>query len=348
MTTLDPEEIQARLDAIREGPWTQRATDARKQIAAPTYAISQRQVASLSDLTQFRTNPALERRIRRLEVMLRPHSPEHIPTQRDQQIRDSFDNALDQLELMDLAIETGYLPEEAALPVARSELVSFLWSYPAREFVDHYEYAGIESLAQRAGLRGLRPAPNRPVDPTGAPHFAAFLATHRTIEEHGPTQTWLRFLDDYVIRRNEQVDFYEFLNSGESANSRRRLTLVTGAYHFAVTLSDFLTSVPESLRPRFARFYLYWLAKLFGYRRAETGAAYLHDSSVWGASAQECWAQGIEEWYSLRAALEDDPTTASLWKSIKHANVALRNTWVALQPSKTAVRIVDMPEMDTR
>ena len=346
MSALDAEEIRARLDAIQDGPWAQRAADARKTIAAPASTIDPEQVDLMRDLRQFRIGPPLTQRLRRLEVTLRPHSSNHIPTDRDQEIRDSFDNALDQLELMELAIETGYLPAEAALPLARADLISYLWSAPARRFVDHYEYAGIESLAERAGLRGLRPAQPRQIDTTGAPHFAAFLATHRAIEDHKPTQTWLEFLDDYVIRGDEQESFYEFLESGEPASSKRRLMLVTGAHHFARALSDFLQSVPTPLKVRFARFYLYWLAKLFGYERASEGSAYTRNTDRWGASADDCWARAIDQWYTLRAEREEDPAAAALSSSLKSANNLLRDVWGTLRrPLVTDLRI-QTPDFD--
>ena len=139
-----------------------------------------------------------------------------------------------------------------------------------------------------------------PIDPTGAVHFAAFLATHRAVESDDSISTWLAFLDDYVASADEQNDFRESLKSSRPATTRRRQTLIAGAYRFVSMLADFLDPIPEGLKSRFATFYQYWIARMYGYVRGKYG--FERNVTAWAEG--ESWGdKTLQQWFDTRAAL---------------------------------------------
>lgn len=332
MSAIDDEEVAARLEAIQNGPWTPRSATARARIAAPALGIDSSELTTLEDLAAVPLDRKAKDVSNRLRRTLKPHSRNFIPSKSAQRIRDSFDDALTQLQLIELAVETGYLPADRALQYARPQLVSYLWSEPAREFVDHYGYAGVEALANRMGLSGLRRIKPRPVDPSGAIHFASFLATQRAIESDPACVTWLKFLDDYFIRSEEDRRFYDFLVAGAAPQSERRTMLVTGARNHAVMLADFLTPLPDNLKLRFGSFSLYWLAKLFWYERDEIGNLYRPRYRDWAQSPDFNWPEAVVRWYNRQTADDSDPAAQSDARLVASSYLVLKETWDTVVP----------------
>lgn len=301
---LSPDEVAARLDSIQSGPWMERAAMAISKLSAPVIKFKDRMGSGHLDLDTLAivaNDPTL---VKELESTFKWHGEGQIPTHAQREVRDSFDNALTHLQMIELAIETGYLPADQIAHVIRPQFLSLLWPKPAQKFVRIYDYTSVENLAIRLdilalGFRQLKPPP---VDASGAVSFASFLATHRAIESNPAIDTWLAFLDDYVIRRGEQNNFYDFLESGALADSKRRLQLLLGAREFAVMLADFLSTLPEHMQARFGSFYAYWLAKLFGYELTDGRYA---RSAEWG-KGEASWASALITWYRLRAENEEE------------------------------------------
>jgi hypothetical protein len=221
------------------------------------------------------------------------------PTLGDQKVRSSFDEALTYFQLIELAVETGYLPAEQLDDSIRTSLTDLCWSPPARQFVRDYEYVSVESLASRLHIAGFSLQPPAPVEPSGAVHFAAFLATHRAVESDDRITTWLAFLDDYVSSTDEQNDLHEFLKSGKSATNRRRESLIAGALRFVSMVADFLDPLPEQLKLRFGSFYQYWWSRMYGYVRGNHG--FERNATVWDGA--DNWVVALQHWFDSRAAL---------------------------------------------
>lgn len=299
MSLLNETELDARLKAIRSGPWMRRARLARSKLGIPAEPVFQEFIAQPNlNLRAFPLNTHTLIRTHSLAKTLRWHGRSDGPTPAQRRIRNSFDDALTYFQLLELAIETGYLPEEQVKPGTKEALASLCWSEPARRFIHDYEYTSVEALANRLHIGGFYGQPLRKVDPSGAVHFAAFLATHKALERDTACNAWLAFLDDYIRAPGEQDDFYKFLASGASARTRRRETLLAGAHTFVVMLADLLTPLPPRLQVRFGGFYQYWLARLYGYARGRSG--FIRDTAVWGDTS---WAQSLQFWFRRRATM---------------------------------------------
>jgi hypothetical protein len=258
----------------------------------------------------------------KLEKLFQPHH-ERIPTHKQQDLRDSFDDALTYLQLIEMAIETGYLPQEDVADLAEAEFRSLFWSKSARGFVTTYDYTQVKALAARYHIKGFGGGSAGAIDETGAMHFASFLATQREIENDVPSETWLRFLDDYVIRRYEKDEFYDFLVSGKPARSERRVVLLVGARSFCVRLADFLAALPAPLQPRFGSFHAYWLAKMFGYEL--DGRRYVREDEVWDEG--ESWAQALLFWHKRRIERNEGDVSADDLELMTRSLRVLEETW---------------------
>lgn len=324
MNLLSADEFHARLGAIQDGPWTERSKLARKKLAAPGMNLDSLLASLPIDLNSIPLSGSAIKLEKQLEVPLEWHGSGRIPTPTAQELRDSLDDALTQLQMYELAIELGYLPQEQVARVVTNDLVSLLWSRPARRFVRDYDYTAVETLAERMHVKGMHERRPFNIDPSGAVYFASFLTTCRTIELDLPCETWLRFLDDYVIRRGEQNEFYEFLLAGEQADSKRRQMLVLGARNFALMLADFLTAIPEHLQDRFGAFYSYWLAKLFGYELR--GNRYVRNTELWGRNEKDSWANAVATWFEARKVASGDDSDESFEGDLVSGSLSTLNT----------------------
>jgi hypothetical protein len=339
MTSLNQSELQARLEAIRLGPWIQRAELAQRELAFPgdlsTIAVGPGLPLNLGKLAVGRKALAREKR---LAATLKWHGRAEGPSRREQQVRDSFDDALAYLELLELAIETNYLPQEQVAEDAQRYFLSILWSEPAQKFVRMYDYTAVETLAARLRIHGLSARPVPEVDSRGAAHFASFIATHVEIETVPDCQKWLGFMDDYVAEEDEQDDFYEFLRSGALPPSQRYETFINGASNFVVMLADFLEPLPTDLTARFGAFYSYWLAKMFGFELSRRG--YVRNRELWEAG--DSWARALIVWYRHQAA-QDNESWGNVAELMDASLRKLREVWdqVRAPPEVHVVTILD-------
>lgn len=307
MSALNHDELAARLDSIQSGPWIARSAKARRKLHAPDIQLVDVAGDSSVDLGALTIGPRASVLVKELRTTFKWHGKGRIPTHAEREVRDSFDDALTHLQMIELAIETGYLPADQVEDAIRPQFVSLLWAEPARQFVRIYDYTSVEALAMRLRIEGFPKHKPPVVDDSGAVFFASFLATHRAIESDTAIDTWLAFLDDYVIRRDEQNDFYAFLESGEPGRSKRRLQLLLGAREFAVMLADFLSTLPDHMQARFGAFYAYWLAKLFGYDLRD--GRYVR-SKIWGRG-KASWVLALKGWYRQRAENDKEDVGAA-------------------------------------
>jgi hypothetical protein len=224
------------------------------------------------------------RRARELTHRFAPHWPDEEFTEAEQTFRDSFDEALTVLQLLELAVETGYLTLEAIRPTARAEIVALLWASPARQFLDTYDYWTVRFIADRVGVDlGLpKLAPPQP-DPTGEMHFGAFLALISEWTVDADLDAWLGLLDGYMLQDADDEDyseadaFYEFLTTGELPDEAnlgdvlRYFSLARGAFKFLFQLCGTLRPMQKRERFFFLSFFAYELSKFFGYELKERG-----------------------------------------------------------------------------
>jgi hypothetical protein len=267
-------EQDARLADMLDGPWAERAAVAVKTLARPAGLLGAR--------------PALAART---ADALRPHWLREVESEKEIELRDSLDFALAQLQLLELAVETGYLPLDGVRQPARELFESVLWSKPAQDFARAYDYVSVEYLARRVGFAPLAAKHDGPApDPRAAVRYATFLDHHRHWLEDELIDEWLGFLDDYVEHRGEQDDFYAFLER-PAKKSQRFARLAEGARRSIEMLSDLFGVMNETERPRYGLFYAYWLAKLFGYEYRR--GAYRRNREMWDGN--DSWARAIKD-----------------------------------------------------
>src|ERR1700694_2998579 len=123
MTELSEEELEARLAAIKRGPWSEGVVKARQKLA-PVGRISlswggARQIA----LDELVLSPSNKRKSGQLSKILRAHyKGEGITDEKEIETRDALDEALTIPQLYELAVQTGYLPEDSVRKPARAIL----------------------------------------------------------------------------------------------------------------------------------------------------------------------------------------------------------------------------------
>jgi hypothetical protein len=245
---------------------------------------------------------------KRLAAYLRPHW-EKVPNDEANGVRAEFDAELDDLGLVELAVETGYLRADQLGDDVRGRLRRLAASPAVRKYVVDYDFVPVMYLAHRLGVKDL---PNRtppPPLPNAQLRFAAFVAGHRDRATDDLYQEWVRFLDDFVDESDEQTVYYKFLKSGRRPAKHRverfaRLT--AGLVRFVTSLADLFDLLDDGEDERYGVFYAYWLAKFFGYKLGEAG--YVRDKAFW--SATENWAAAARASPLFRTELEDFPADA--------------------------------------
>ena len=282
-------EDNARYASLRKGPWRAMGDQARTFLTPPPRIRSRFDQAASIDLralalTFGEQDPSGDTK---LQHILRWHGGGHDVDDREEiAIRDSLDYALAHLMLLELAVETGYLPLEVIRHDAQQELVMLLWSEGAQQFIRYYDYVTIEYLARRLGITGVRNVEPPPVNPEASTRYAIFLAQFTDWVEDTALRSWLGFLDDYVRDREEQAAFRSYLLGEVMNRSERFSQLLYGIQRFLLSLSNLFGVLKPSERARFGLFYSYWMAKFFGYTLKEDG---------YRKARQQSWASIIQE-----------------------------------------------------
>jgi hypothetical protein len=224
-----------------------------------------------------------------LSKILRAHYIEgSITDQKEMETRNALDDALTIPQLYELAVQTGYLPEDSVKKPARAILADLLWSAPARRFVDAYDYLAIPMLAARVGISGFISTNPPEPKPNAALRFAGFLAHLRAFYSDEQIETWVAFLDDYVVEDDEQDLVWQFLRGRRKTPPRRIPELLAGCQRFVTSLASAFHILSDDELGPYGLMHAYWLQKFFGYKRNERGD-FVKNVAVWGGA--DSWAQ---------------------------------------------------------
>jgi hypothetical protein len=292
MSTLDEAELQARVAAVRDGPWARRASAARSPFAFRTAAYDLTEPESYIFPKPQLSGPLVSSELPITFPIWRTQSTPLTDTQ--QQARNTFDDAYTYFQLVDLAIDTGYLPANQIEVPVRLQLSQIIRPPRGTISIGNEEFApyverGFETkpfLTQRS----------EPTHPDCAGHFASFLATDHSLNRNPLCVAWQSLLAD---KPDEQRSFYVFLNSRKRATLRRQQTLILGAQSSVVQLADFLIPLPESLQMRFAYLYGSRLRRFFGYRRDHLGLSLALEPWTYAADS---WAVVLGNWINERGS----------------------------------------------
>lgn len=230
-----------------------------------------------------------KRKSGQLSKILRAHyKGGSITDEKEIEIRDALDDALTIPQLYELAVQTGYLPEDSVRKPARAILSDLLWAAPARRFVEAYDYLTIPMLAARVGISGFVSTNPPEPKPNAALRFAGFLAHLRALYSDEQIDTWLAFLDDYVVEDDEQDLVWEFLRGRRKTPPRRIQELLTGCQRFVTSLASAIHILSDDELGPYGLMHAYWLQKFFGYKRNSRGH-FVKNVEVWGET--DSWAR---------------------------------------------------------
>lgn len=316
------EEFGQRLADIRSGPWANGADFARN-FFAPRADLDQlaraEEVIGPDDIERA-LGPADDARQHELATLLRPHWERDIGPD-EVRPRDSLDDLLEMLLLIELALETGYLAlDYVRLPV-RAELLRVAWARGVRAFLLTYGYIGIELLAARVGIQlGLADLDPPQPDTAGAMRFATFLSQHAELRGDVNTGLWLSILDEYHFGGGETdwQTLETYLRGGRLPTDTGRVgdllpSMAAGYYQFLVQLADLFAILQDAERPRFGLIYLYWMTRFFGYRLTASGIQ-----------------RGGIDWSRVVVEAQDGkgPFESDAWALLRESVASVRLAWV--------------------
>ena len=205
---------------------------------------------------------------------LRSHFGDAITDRDEQEVRESFDNALEELQLLELAVACGFLTLEAVRSIAEPEFAALISSEPACEYLKIYNYVPVRYLAARLGIElGLGEVRPPAINHDAEVRFAMFLAMHYEFTASAAIRRFTRFMDDFVVGPNRigAVFLKRRIESGGNALSGNDEAVVAegclGLVQFVEMLGDFFLQVPVHDQPYFGLAYSYWLSHFFGLRR---------------------------------------------------------------------------------
>jgi hypothetical protein len=222
---------------------------------------------------------------------LRSHFKKKITNKHVIRLRESFDDALEYFQLIELGVETGYVRLKDVSQTT-IEIAKILFKYePAINYLDIYDYITVKHLLNRIGI--IKNGFNLPTIDDGASiNFAGFLALHREWYGNKHLDRWLGMLDDYILGEYNQDRFYDYLMSGDDSKlnaigKRYFKELKLGIYYFLTNLSV-IGNIMGDRAGRYSVLYIYWLAKYFGYEF--DGDEYKKNRDIWG---DESWAKAV-------------------------------------------------------
>jgi hypothetical protein len=245
-------EFAIRLEDICGGPWHEQSRLARERVT--------------------RLSPTEASRY------FRSHYGETIRDQNEIAFRESFDQALEELQLLELAVACGYLPLDVVRPAAEPDLRMLLGSSPAKAYLKTYDFVPVRFLAARLGVDlGLEPVTPPPIKPSGALRYATFLALHSDFTASPTIEQFTRLLDDYRFNGLINAGFLKDRLAGKpgavmTASQQAAFErLCLGLVEFVQTLGDLFLQLEPGERPLFGCVYAYWLSHFFGVRRTANG-----------------------------------------------------------------------------
>jgi hypothetical protein len=246
------DEQQARLSDIQAGPWREKSMPARNLL--PTLTPAQ------------------------LQRYLRSHFDDEITDAGEVEFRESFDQILEELQLLELAVACGFLPLDVVRPAAEAEFRTALSTDAARAYVRTYDFVPVRFLAARLGFElGIGDVQPPAINERASVRYAMFLSMHYEFIASAAIRRFLMLIDDFKFRGRFNGDFFKWQLEGTS-----RLSLgaqeqqifdeaCVGLTLFVEDLGDFFLPVPASERVYFGLAYSYWLSHFFGLRRMPLG-----------------------------------------------------------------------------
>ncbi|MEQ9450264.1 MAG: hypothetical protein RJQ07_01655 [Pseudomonadales bacterium] len=310
---MDQEEVHERLASLRHGPWASKGKFALKTMYAPNLEeIVGRGEIDLSQIepSGFNENETF------IQRSLRYSGNVPVTDPKAQKLRGSLDSTFTHLQLMELAIQTGYLPSDVVRESARANLAAVLWSQPAQSFVQAYQYLPVAQLANRVDMTGLSDARPPEIQDDNALRFASFLASLRQLESSPFVSYWKQVADGQVGFQSGEA-YLRYL-SGESEESPRgTLKVLAGLREYVVTLADLVRSLPRGSEPPFVSFYRYWLDRL-----------YVDITSTPGQFSRS-WADALDVWVqnNLSSEKRSDPWVREERELLADSSSTLRRVW---------------------
>jgi hypothetical protein len=250
-------EYEARLADIQEGPWRDQSAFARQKL----------QAMSEADAARY----------------FRDHRNSRIQDPEEIEFRESFDQALEELQILELALGSGYLPLDVVRPYATSEFAALLSHAAARRYLKIYDFVPVRFLAARLGIdinvapvRSDRPVTPPPINAKAGLRFATFLALHSQFVASEAVEAFTELLDDYIFWDRINARFFlSHLGSPSSSltaeQQRVWQTLCVGSVEFLELLGDLFLQLEKEERPLYGCMYAYWLSHFFGLRRGTSG-----------------------------------------------------------------------------
>ena len=248
---------------------------------------------------------------------LRSHVDSRIRDENEVALRSSFDCALGELQLLELAVVCGYFSLADIRSVALADFELLLKSRAAVEYLQIYDYLTIRFLAARLGHDfGLPVVKPPPINTAAALRFATFLSLHADFSESAPLDRFLRILDDFRFVKLVDSSFLKknLANPDDVPldNKARHVfeEATLGMFEFVDLLSNVFLQLEENEIPLFGCFYSYWLGQFFGERRVSgvlvrRGVCFEDVSihvSVWPEGGDEPTRSG-SDWLQTRIAL---------------------------------------------
>lgn len=266
MTEISDEELDARLAAIEQGPWSKVILKARRKMA-PHDRISFGKRGSIPiALNQLRLSPPNRRKSYELSKALKvPYGGHEVKNEEEISTREVLNRALLIPQLYELAAQTGYLPVKSITRPARRILADLLWSSPSRRFVEAHSYIAIPMLAARVGVSGFVSKKASELEPNTALRFAGFLAHLRAFWRDDVIDTWLAFLDDSGENGAEQNLLLGFLQGQRRIPPRRVEKLLAGCQRFVTSLASAFYVLGDEEVGQYGLIHAYWLQKFFGF-----------------------------------------------------------------------------------
>jgi hypothetical protein len=244
-------EFESRLHDIQSGPWREQSKYARDKLVSMTD----------SDASRY----------------LRDHRTQKVVDPDEIEFREAYDLALEELQILELACCSGYLPLHIVQPTAEAECATLLRTAAAREYVRIYDFVPVRFLASRFNIDlGFRAVSPPPVDPRAGLRFATFLALHSEFVASPTIERFTELLDDYRFAGLINARFFVGHLSSPSTvltegQQKRFQQLCVGFVEFLQIIGDlFLQLEPEEV-PLYGCMYAYWLSHFFGLRRTASG-----------------------------------------------------------------------------
>jgi hypothetical protein len=259
------DEYQARIEDLRRGPWMEQSEIARRSMPI----LSEQQRATY----------------------LRPHwkDPEGITKKEEIGFRESFDQVLEYLQLIELGIETGYFSLDALRTEVEREMAPLVSSPAVCRYIYDYEFLPVRFLASRFGLAlGTAPLAVPPINPLAEVRFATFLSLHSSWTDDRAIERFTMLMDHYKFLKLVNGRYFKSYLSGTLMPSpvfgeeQQRLLdeLCSGCTRFVQILGDLFIQLDGGEQPFFGSFYGYWLGHFFGYSLGDQG--FSKKSEGWG------------------------------------------------------------------